>query len=39
VQAKNMVMNVGEMEAKVMEATNDEPWCVRVACAHRAVRR
>jgi epsin len=29
IQAKNMVMNVSEMEAKVQEATNDEPWCVR----------
>jgi len=25
-QAKNMVMNVSEMEAKVQEATNDEAW-------------
>ncbi|EIN12448.1 ENTH-domain-containing protein [Punctularia strigosozonata HHB-11173 SS5] len=25
-QAKNMVLNVSEMEAKVQEATNDEPW-------------
>ncbi|KZT28737.1 ENTH-domain-containing protein [Neolentinus lepideus HHB14362 ss-1] len=25
-QAKNMVLNVSEMEAKVREATNDEPW-------------
>ena len=23
-----MVLNVSEMEAKVREATNDEPWCV-----------
>jgi hypothetical protein len=23
-----MVMNVSEFEGKVMEATNDEPWCV-----------
>jgi hypothetical protein len=23
-----MVLNVSEMEAKVQEATNDEPWCV-----------
>ncbi len=22
-----MVLNVTEMEAKVREATNDEPWC------------
>jgi hypothetical protein len=27
-QAKNAVLNVSEMEAKVREATNDEPWCV-----------
>ncbi|KIJ54517.1 hypothetical protein M422DRAFT_24460 [Sphaerobolus stellatus SS14] len=25
-QAKNMVLNVSEMEAKVREATNDDPW-------------
>ncbi|KAG8961609.1 Epsin-3, clathrin recruitment and traffic between the Golgi and endosome [Tulasnella sp. 419] len=25
-QAKNVVMNVSEMEAKVREATNDDPW-------------
>lgn len=25
-QAKNVVLNVSEMEAKVREATNDEPW-------------
>ncbi|CAG8571227.1 12176_t:CDS:2, partial [Acaulospora colombiana] len=25
-QAKNMVLNVTEMEAKVHEATNDDPW-------------
>jgi hypothetical protein len=25
-QAKNVVLNVSEMEAKVIEATNDEPW-------------
>lgn len=25
-QAKNMVLNVSEMEAKVQEATNDDPW-------------
>ncbi|KAH9829721.1 uncharacterized protein C8Q71DRAFT_789745 [Rhodofomes roseus] len=25
-QAKNVVFNVSEMEAKVREATNDEPW-------------
>jgi epsin len=38
-QAKNMVMNVSEFEGKVMEATNDEPWCVcrpfPCACAGR----
>lgn len=22
-----MVLNISEMEAKVREATNDEPWC------------
>jgi len=27
-QAKNVVLNVSEMEAKVREATNDDPWCV-----------
>ena len=26
VQAKNVVLNVSEMEAKVREATNDDPW-------------
>lgn len=25
-QAKNMVLNVSETEAKVREATNDDPW-------------
>lgn len=25
-QAKNAVLNISEMEAKVREATNDEPW-------------
>ena len=25
-QAKNAVLNVSEMEAKVREATNDDPW-------------
>ena len=25
-QARNMVLNVSEMEAKVREATNDDPW-------------
>jgi len=28
-QARNMVLNVSEMEAKVREATNDDPWCVQ----------
>lgn len=27
-QAKNMVMNYTEMEAKVREATNDDAWLV-----------
>ena len=26
IQAKNVVLNVTEMEAKVREATNEEPW-------------
>lgn len=25
-QAKNMVLNLSETEAKVREATNDDPW-------------
>ena len=25
-QAKNVVLNVSEMEAKVREATNEDPW-------------
>ena len=29
-QAKNVVLNISEMEAKVREATNDEPWSVRL---------
>ena len=29
-QAKNMVLNVSETEAKVREATNDDPWLVFV---------
>lgn len=29
-QAKNVVLNVSEMEAKVREATNDDPWCVHL---------
>lgn len=28
-QAKNVVFNVSEMEAKVREATNEDPWCVK----------
>lgn len=28
IQAKNMVLNIPEMEAKVQEATNDDPWSV-----------
>jgi epsin len=31
-QAKNVVLNVSEMEAKVREATNDDPWCVKSPC-------
>jgi len=27
-QAKNLVLNVPEMEAKVLEATNDDAWSV-----------
>ena len=27
-QARNMVLNVSEMESKVREATNDDPWWV-----------
>jgi epsin len=27
-QAKNAVLNVSETEAKVREATNDDPWYV-----------
>ena len=26
-KAKNVVLNISEMESKVREATNDEPWC------------
>jgi hypothetical protein len=26
-----MVLNVSEMEGKVQEATNDEPWCVELS--------
>lgn len=25
-QAKNVVLNIPEMEAKVREATNEDPW-------------
>ena len=28
-KGKNVVLNVSEMEAKVRDATNDEPWYVR----------
>lgn len=31
-QAKNVVLNISEMEAKVREATNDDPWCVKLPC-------
>ena len=31
-KAKNMVLNVSEMEAKVREATNDDPWWVYRSC-------
>ena len=31
-QAKNVVLNISEMEAKVREATNDDPWCVKLRC-------
>lgn len=27
-QAKNIVLNLSEIESKVREATNDDPWCV-----------
>lgn len=33
-QAKNVVFNVSEMEAKVREATNEDPWCVRTPWGH-----
>ena len=33
-QAKNVVFNVSEMEAKVREATNEDPWCVRAPWEH-----
>lgn len=26
-KAKNVVLNISEMESKVREATNEEPWC------------
>ena len=29
-QAKNYALNISEIEAKVREATNDDPWCVFV---------
>jgi epsin len=31
-QAKNVVLNISEMEAKVREATNDDPWWVISPC-------
>ena len=31
-QAKNVVLNISEMEAKVREATNEDPWCVKSLC-------
>jgi len=35
--AKNMVLNIPEMEAKVREATNEDPWCVDCRpCARHA---
>ena len=37
-QAKNVVFNVSEMEAKVREATNEDPWCVRTLRGHGEVR-
>ena len=41
-QARNMVLNVSEMESKVREATNDDPWWVSPAhgnvAAHLRVR-
>lgn len=27
-QAKNYALNISEIEAKVREATNNDPWCV-----------
>jgi epsin len=33
-QAKNVVFNVSEMEAKVREATNEDPWCVTSPWEH-----
>ena len=35
-QAKNYALNISEIEAKVREATNDDPWCV--LCASCALR-
>ena len=32
-QAKNMVLNLSEMEAKVAEATNNDPWYVLLLSA------
>ena len=36
-QAKNVVLNISEMEAKVREATNDEPWCVKKITVLRGI--
>ncbi|KAF9241104.1 hypothetical protein BU15DRAFT_73583 [Melanogaster broomeanus] len=36
-QAKNVVLNVSEMEAKVREATNDEPWCAISSAVKSAI--
>lgn len=33
-QAKNAVLNIPEMEAKVREATNDDPWWVECGAWH-----
>ncbi|KAG6377171.1 hypothetical protein JVT61DRAFT_1223 [Boletus reticuloceps] len=35
-QAKNAVLNISEMEAKVKEATNDEPWYASTPSLHRS---
>lgn len=36
-QAKNVVFNVSEMEGKVRDATNDEPWYVVVSMLEELV--